>query len=241
MNIETACIIGIGKYGHEMAKRLVEKGISWSPVTKPDLFIVIYLIVGIDKDEETNGELEKILDHIEIIKKENYFLRVFLIDIGTADIYSYYNTHLAHIKWYGFLRPADKNNSYNEISKLLSLHYSNIDIHGLLCFDTNDWVITIRGKRYFKVECYDYTDSAKKALEKFEFRTDSKTYTTTHPGIKMFLYLSSKSMKDIEKQAQSLSPVLNTLPEEYELRFNCGDAAKNSIWLLSSWNIQDEL
>ena len=107
MNIETTCIIGIGKYGHEMTKRLVEKGISWSPVTKPDLFIVIYLIVGIDKDEETNGELEKILDHIEIIKKENYFLRVFLIDIGTADIYSYYNTHLAHIKWYGFLRPAD--------------------------------------------------------------------------------------------------------------------------------------
>mgnify|MGYP006945829348 FL=1 len=48
-------------------------------------------------------------------------------------------------------------------------------------------------------------------------------------------------MEDIEKQAQSLSPVFNTLHKEYELRFNCGDAAKTSIWLLSSWNIQNEL
>jgi hypothetical protein len=241
MNIETACIIGIGKYGHEMTKRLVEKGISWSPVTKPDLFIVIYLIVGIDKDEETKEELEKILDYTKIIKKENYLLRVFLIDIGITDIYNYYNTHLAQIKWYNYLRPADKNNSYNEISKLLSLYHYNIDIQGFLCFDINDWAISIRGKRYFKVESYDYTDSAKKTFEKFEFRTDGKTYTTTHPGIKMFLYLSGKSMEDTEKQFLLLAPIINTIPEEYELKLNCGDAAKTSVWLLTSWNIQDEL
>lgn len=78
-NIETVCIIGIGKYGHEMTKRLIEKGISWIPVTKPDLFIVIYLIVDIDKDEETKGELEKILDHIEIIKKRIILYVYFLL------------------------------------------------------------------------------------------------------------------------------------------------------------------
>lgn len=110
-----------------------------------------------------------------------------------------------------------------------------------MCFDINDWVIGIRGKRYFEVECYDYTDSAKKALEKFKFQIDGKTYTTKHPGINFFLYLSGKSMEDIEKQAPTLAPVLNTLPGEYEFRFNCGDAAETSIWLLSSWKIQDKI
>ena len=198
MNIETTCIIGIGKYGHEMTKRLVEKGISWSPVTKPDLFIVIYLIVGIDKDEETKEELEKILDYTKIIKKENYLLRVFLIDIGITDIYNYYNTHLAQIKWYNYLRPADKNNSYNEISKFLSLYHYNIDIQGFLCFDINDWAISIRGKRYFKVESYDYTDSAKRSLRNLNLGLMAKLIRQHTRELKCF-YIYQANLWKIQK------------------------------------------
>ena len=128
-----------------------------------------------------------------------------------------------------FLDGAD---IYTEIKTLLYLIRINVEIHGLVCFDFNDFFVLAKGRNRISTISYPYKDNIEEAIneiQKIKLQDDSKCL--------LFFTIEHYDRNGFEFDMLPVKNYLETFPEKATLYWNLAESTDKQVTLLTSISI----
>ena len=128
-----------------------------------------------------------------------------------------------------FLDGAD---IYAEIKTLLYLIRINVEIHGLVCFDFNDFFVLAKGRNRISTISYPYKDNIEEAIneiQKIKLQDDSKCL--------LFFTIEHYDRNGFEFDMLPVKNYLDTFPEKATLYWNLAESTEKQVTLFSSISI----
>ena len=128
-----------------------------------------------------------------------------------------------------FLDGAD---IYTEIKTLLYLIRINVEIHGLVCFDFNDFFVLAKGRNRISTISYPYKDNIEEAIneiQKIKLQDDSKCL--------LFFTIEHYDRNGFEFDMLPVKNYLETFPKKATLYWNLAESTDKQVTLLTSISI----
>ena len=128
-----------------------------------------------------------------------------------------------------FLDGAD---IYTEIKTLLYLIRINVEIHGLVCFDFNDFFVLAKGRNRISTVSYPYKDNIEEAIneiQKIKLQDDSKCL--------LFFTIEHYDRNGFEFDMLPVKNYLDTFPEKATLYWNLAESTDKQVTLFTSSSI----
>ena len=215
IRLDSVRLIATDDASKEIIKRLRAEGVYGKEDTEWQLINMVFVASAAGVENIPN-----------VLSEDTPAKRNVIITINSSlqiDDNANYNSILS------FFNGAD---IYTEIKTLLYLIRINVEIHGLICFDVNDFFVLTKGRNMISTASYQYKDNIEEAineLQKIELQNNHK-----------YLLFFTIEHYDSEGFAFDMLPVKNyleTFPEKATLYWNLAESADKQVTLFTSISI----
>jgi hypothetical protein len=124
---------------------------------------------------------------------------------------------------------SNKDAFYNEFKNFLSLIRHNVEIHGLISFDFNDFFSMIKGRCVLSIRTCGYTENISEALTELQHMLFPKdAYFLLSFTVEQY------NPKTIEKDLELISNFMDCFPEESSVYWNFNEMPSKEVTLFIS-------
>lgn len=122
---------------------------------------------------------------------------------------------------------------YSELKEFLKLYKGNVEIHGMICFDFNDFFTLIRGRNVISTVSYEYREDITEALSQLK---PSKIQN----GDRYLLYFTVNKFdnKEMPYRLVPINDFMETFPDKNIMYWNFRESSPQIVTLFTSTPIE---
>lgn len=209
---ESLRLVAVDHVSEQVINQLRSEGI-YSIKNSPYILINIILV----STEECAGNIQKVLNAHPSAKK-NIVIKI-KSELSIPD-----ESNIDSILEF---QPDSK--PYSELKKFLQLYKDNVEIHGMICFDFNDFFTLIRGRNVISTVSYEYREDITEALSQLK-------PAKIQEGDKSLLYftVSKFDNKEMVNRMVPINDFMETFPDKNIMYWNFRESSPQIVTLFTS-------